>query len=149
MTIDNDFADSGDNENGGVDIKSLRDAADRGRKAAAKAEKLERENAFLRAGVDPDDSKLGYFYRGYDGELSVDAIRAAAVEAGFVAPPQADPAVQEHQQGQQAVDAANAGTESVYDPQGAVHSLEQAFAQGGVEAMIEAGKQYGLRTVTQ
>lgn len=151
MTInDDDFTEPTDmGENGGGDIKALRDAAARGRKAQERAEKLERENAFLKAGVDPDDPKLGYFYRGYEGDLDAEAIRAAAVEAGFLAPPQTDPVVQEHAQGQQAVERASAGTEGVYDPAGAVHSLEKAFAEGGVEAMVQAGRQFGLRTVTQ
>lgn len=151
MTInDDDYTEPNDmGENGGGDIKALRDAAARGRKAQERAEKLERENAFLKAGVNPDDPKLGYFYRGYDGDLSADAIRAAAVEAGFIDPPQADPVVQEHAQGQRAVEQASAGLEGLYDPAGAVHSLEKAFAEGGVEAMVQAGKQFGLRTVTQ
>lgn len=146
MSITTDEYENTDNEGSvAADIQSLRDAAKRGKAASEKAAKLERENAFLRAGVDPDDPKLGYFYRGYNGELSSDAIKAAAIEAGFINPPQADPAVQQHAQGQQAVDAASAGVEAVYDPQGAIHSLEQAFAEGGVEAMIAAGQQYGLR----
>lgn len=127
------------------EIASLRAAADKGKKLEPKVQKLERENAFLRAGIDPEDQKLGYFYRGYDGELSPEAIRAAAQEAGFIAPPQADPAVQAHQQGQQQVMAASQGTESEYDPQGAIYALEKAMAEGGVEAMMQVGQQYGLK----
>lgn len=45
---------------------------------------LERENAFLKAGIDPDDPKARYFVKGYDGKLERDAVRAAAVEAGVI-----------------------------------------------------------------
>jgi hypothetical protein len=127
-----------------VNIQSLRDAAERGRKLEPKVANLERENAFLRAGIDPDDTSLKYFYRGYDGELNPDAIKAAAIEAGFVAPPPPDPAVQAHQQGQGQVQAASAGTEAAYDPAGAVYAMQQAMAEGGVEAMMAAGRTYGL-----
>lgn len=123
---------------------SLRAAADRGKKAKAEADALKRENAFLRAGIDPEDGRLRYFFKGYEGELTADAIRAAATEAGFIAPPPVDPAIAQHQQGQAQVQAASAGTEAAYDPKGAQYAMEKAYAEGGVPAMIEAGKQYGL-----
>lgn len=49
----------------------------------AEAENAKRELVFLKAGINPDDPKAKYFVKGYDGELSVDAIRNAASEAGF------------------------------------------------------------------
>lgn len=52
---------------------------------AAKA--LERENAFLKAGINPDDKDnpmVGYFAKGYDGPLEADAIKAAATAAGII-----------------------------------------------------------------
>lgn len=76
------------------DIPALREAADAGRKAV-------RENAFLKAGIDPDDPKMKYFVAGYSGELTKDAIAAEAKAAGFlsepapVTPEQAPPATEE------------------------------------------------------
>jgi len=134
----------GHNQQNPEGIASLRAAADKGKKLEPENASLKREVAFLRAGIDPDDSKLGYFYRGYDGELKPDAIKAAAIEAGFLAPPPADPAVVAHQQGQAQVQAAAAGTEATYDPAGGQYAMEKAFAEGGIEAMIAVGKQYGL-----
>lgn len=52
---------------------------------AARAEAAERKLAFAEAGLDLTDKKLGYFVKGYDGELSADAIRSAATDAGFLA----------------------------------------------------------------
>lgn len=50
----------------------------------AEAEKARRELMFLKAGVNPDDPKAKYFVKGYDGELTVDAIRQAAEEASYI-----------------------------------------------------------------
>lgn len=43
-----------------------------------------RDLAFLKAGVDPDSPKAKYFVKAYDGDLTVDAIKAEAVAAGLV-----------------------------------------------------------------
>lgn len=50
----------------------------------AEAQKATRELMFLKAGVNPDDPKTKYFVKGYDGELTVDAIRQAAEEASYI-----------------------------------------------------------------
>lgn len=72
------------------EIKSLR-------QQAAEAEQARREVAFIRAGIDPADNAAKYFVKGYDGELSVDAIKAAAVEARLLTPtqPASDPSEQD------------------------------------------------------
>jgi hypothetical protein len=120
------------------DIKNLRRAAEEGKKA-------KREVAFLRAGIDPDDKRMAYFVKGYDGELDATAIRAAAVDAGFIQQEQApDPAQQAAAQSQQRVAAASEGVIPQYDSQGGVAALEQAYAEGGVPAMLDVAKQYGV-----
>lgn len=48
--------------------------------AAADGEKAKRELAFLKAGVNPDTPLGSMFARGYDGELTGEAIKAAAAE---------------------------------------------------------------------
>lgn len=50
----------------------------------AEAEKAKRELVFLKAGINPDDPKAKYFVKGYDGEMTVEAIRAAAEEASYI-----------------------------------------------------------------
>lgn len=48
---------------------------------------LERENAFLKAGINPDDKSnpmAGYFAKGYDGPLDAESIKAAATAAGVI-----------------------------------------------------------------
>lgn len=93
----------------GTGPKELRDAAQRGRQTVAERDQLKRENAFLRAGIDPEDKRLGYFAAGYKGELTKDAITAAAIEAGFVEAPQPDPIVTATNGAEQRVTAASTG----------------------------------------
>lgn len=56
-------------------------------KALAEALQAKRELNFLKAGVNPDDPKFKYFVKAYDGELSSDAIKQAAIEAQLMSPP--------------------------------------------------------------
>lgn len=54
-------------------------------KAKAEAAAVaERELAFVKAGIDPNLPVAKYFMKGYDGDLTPDAIRAAAIEAQIV-----------------------------------------------------------------
>jgi hypothetical protein len=45
---------------------------------------IKRENAFLKAGINPDDPKVKYFAKAYDGPLETAAILAEAKAAGFI-----------------------------------------------------------------
>ena len=66
------------------DLAALRKAARAGETAAKEAADAKRSLAFMQAGVDPADKRLSYFAKAYDGEMTADAIRNAAVEAGFL-----------------------------------------------------------------
>jgi CheY-like chemotaxis protein len=54
-----------------------------------------RELAFVKAGIDPDLPVAKYFMKGYDGEIEVDAIRQAAIEAQIIRDAQAEQTKQE------------------------------------------------------
>jgi hypothetical protein len=54
-----------------------------------------RELAFVKAGVDPNLPVAKYFMKGYDGELTADAIREAALEAQIIRDTKADSIKQE------------------------------------------------------
>ena len=56
------------------------------RAARAEAEAAKRELAFVKAGVPLDNPVAKYFIKGYDGEITPDAIRAAAEEANLIQP---------------------------------------------------------------
>lgn len=62
---------------------------------ADEAAKLEREFAFVKAGIDPNTPMAKYFMKGYEGELTVEAIKEAAIEAKLLGTEQPNVAVQE------------------------------------------------------
>jgi hypothetical protein len=77
--------------------------------ATARAEAAERELAFAKAGV-PDDAGGQIFRRGYDGDLTTDAIKESYEEA-FVGRTQEPPPVSEAELAQQRqIAAAGAGS---------------------------------------
>jgi hypothetical protein len=50
----------------------------------AQASQAQRELAFLKAGVNPENPMAKYFIKGYEGDLEVEAIRKAAEEANLI-----------------------------------------------------------------
>jgi len=75
--------------------RDLEARAKAGDEAVSKLASYERRDVFRDAGLDPSNKAIQYFIKGYDGDLTVDAIRDEAAAAGFgqetSAPPQADP----------------------------------------------------------
>jgi hypothetical protein len=53
-------------------------------KQLVEASAAQRELAFLKAGVPADNPVTKYFVKGYEGEVTPEAIRAAAEEAGLI-----------------------------------------------------------------
>jgi hypothetical protein len=68
-------------------IKELESEIKLYRQQAAEAEQAKRELAFVKAGIDPADTAAKYFVKAYDGELTSDAIKQAAVEARLLSAP--------------------------------------------------------------
>lgn len=109
---DNDDAGGGDQkvEISVEDLRNLRAIAKTHQEDSAKLAVLERENAFAKAKLDLDDPKMGYFIKGYEGDLEPEKIREAAVQAGFVAQQQQIPPAE--MAGHQQMGAAAAGGEA-------------------------------------
>jgi peptidoglycan hydrolase CwlO-like protein len=57
----------------------------------AKYAETEKKMTFMEAGINTSDPKFKYFVKGYDGEMTPEAITQAAVEAQLITP-QASPA---------------------------------------------------------
>jgi hypothetical protein len=78
------------------DARRLAKAAKAGREAQQQLAQLERERAYVKAGVPLDDKRAAYFIAGYTGEQTPEAIKAAWDDAfgGSVATG-ADPAMDE------------------------------------------------------
>ena len=141
------YDDTSDNEQGDEDFKNLRAKARRADTLERENAQIKRELAFVKAGVPLDDPKMTYFVKGYDGDLEPQSIKQAAIDAGFMAAPDApppDPAVQQAQAGQAAVQAAASGTVPSFDEIAIDHQMEQAYAQGGLEALSDVARQYGV-----
>jgi hypothetical protein len=135
-----------DDGDGTEDFKNLRAKARKAAKLEQENVLMRRELAFIKAGVPMDDPKTGYFVKGYDGELDPQAIRQAAIEAGFMAAPQQAPdlEVQAAAAGQAAILAASAGTVPEFDETAIDYRMEQAYAEGGLEGLSAVAEQYGV-----
>jgi hypothetical protein len=79
-TTQTDVDDTDDTQPDGP--KALREAAERGREATKRAEAMEREMAFLKAGIDTDTPVGKMFAKAYDGELDREQITEAAKAVG-------------------------------------------------------------------
>jgi hypothetical protein len=132
------------------DIKGLRQAANKAKKLERELAQMQRELAFHKAGIPLNDPRMNYFVKGYEGELEAEAIRNAAVEAGFLqihSEQEEDPQIQESAAAQERVMRASAGAMPEDVSEGAALSrLEAAMSEGGVEAMLEIARQYGIPT---
>lgn len=98
-----------------------------------------RELTFVKAGIDPADTKVKYFVKGYDGELSPEAIRSAAIEAGFLSPdPQPDRVAE--QQAWQRTNQVAAGAGNV-EPPSIQDRIRNAASEAEVLAILEEAQQ--------
>ena len=76
--------------------------------ARAEAQNAKRELALMKAGIDLDSPQGKLFAKAYDGEISVDAVRASAAEYGLIATSQT-PEVQNDLAGMARISQASAG----------------------------------------
>lgn len=88
-------------------IRQLEKQAKTATEAQARAEAAERKLAFAEAGLSLSDPKMSYFVKGYDGELTAEAITEAATQAGFLGAPAPDDTAALNRIHQVSVDASN------------------------------------------
>ena len=128
-------------------LKNLRAAANRAKKLEAELNQMKRQMAFFQAGIPQDDPRMQYFIKGYEGELEADAIRTAATEAGFLQVEQEAPQVNPVAVAEQRVMAASAGAIAEDNSEAAaLAKLESALNEGGIEAMLDVARSYGVPT---
>ena len=139
------------------DFAALRKQTKATKQAEAKAAAKDREVAFLRAGIDPDAKEgiVGYFAKGYDGDMTPDAIKAAAQAAGVLQAPAPTPeqqAVQQQQAAELAASGRIAGAANAaqgYDGDLAVRqAMDDAYKAGGIEALTAVLQAQGIPRVT-
>lgn len=104
---------------------------------------LQRERAFFLAGIPVDDPAARYFVKGYDGDLTSEAIKQAAIEARILANTAATPEeIAAHQSMQ---NAAAGGTPTAPGPDYAAQLAEMGkkrFAQSD-----DAGQQQHINDI--
>ena len=119
-------------------IKELREAAERGRKAAQELDGMKREMAFLKAGVDTDSKAGLLLFKAYDGELDTDLLRAEAEDLGILRDAPSEP-VQADSSDEQATKERQALVDSNVPPE---NQTESPYAAGHREfrEMLDAGR---------
>lgn len=132
-------------------IKGLEEKARKADELAAQVEQLTRDSVFNSALSGIDHPGLGYFKDGYKGDLTAEAIRQAAIEAGFgrenAEPPPAPqqtspqpPDLAAHQR--MAAAAVGSAPPPPFDP---IEAIAKAQNPDEVMAIIEAhGEKYGV-----
>lgn len=80
--------DDNDNEPDGIslsrdDLRQLREKARTADEATTKLAELERKVLFGEAGIDMTSKAAQYFTKGYEGDMTLEAIKAEAEEAGL------------------------------------------------------------------
>jgi len=131
---DNDDDDLGNEDESSV-LKGLRKQVRENASAAKERDDLARELAFTKAGV-PDSKAAAYFVKGYDGEMTSEAIRSAAVEAGFLEAPKEDTASDEEREAQERTLEASGGSTDDSTPPGYSEDLAAAKNQEEVLAVL-------------
>lgn len=112
------------------------------RKAIAEAEAAKKELAFVKAGIDLTSPMAKYFVKGYDGELSPDAIRLAAEEAQLITPqPKAD--TREVDAWQQSAKVA-AGADIAAPPAGWAQRIANAASEAEIVAIFQEAEAQGI-----
>jgi hypothetical protein len=113
--------------------------------------KLERRLAFSDAGIVTSDPKLAYFVKGYDGPLTPEAIKQAAVEAGFLtaAAPSEDVPAEELAAYERASQvAAGSGSAQTEDVMSGARAVAEATRKAGGDPAIAIAEYLKSRGVT-
>jgi hypothetical protein len=126
-------------------IRALEKKAKERDDLATQLAQLTAERTFIEAGIDPKNTQHQYFMRGYDGEITVDAIKAKATEAGFLSAPEPDAEQTAALEAGQRVAAAASGAPAAGAANEASIRAEMEAAQktGGKEAVLAVARKYG------
>ena len=140
------------------DFAALRKQTQATKVAEKAASDAKREAAFLRAGIDPDSKEgiASYFVKGYEGDLTADAIKAAATAAGVLQAPALTPEQVLQQSAnqdalaaaQRASAAAGAQMSAPTDDMVVRQAMDDAYKAGGIEALTAVLQSMGIPRVT-
>jgi len=116
-------------------MKQLEKENAEARKLLAEADAAKRELAFVKAGIDLSSPMAKYFVKGYDGDLSPEAIRQAGVEAQLISPPEPSPLVEEAQAWNRTAKIA-AGSQTAQPPVDWNRRLQEARSPQEVDSIL-------------
>lgn len=120
-------------------VKNLEKKLAASAEAEQRAAAAEKRAAFAEAGI-PTEGQAVYFRKGYDGEMTADAIKAAAIEAGFLQAPSATNAAED---AHDRVSDASAGAPGVTREADYEAAMYHAAANGGTDEILAVMRQYG------
>lgn len=128
------------------DIKALEKRAKAAEEAQTRAEAAERKLAFAEAGIDLSntDPKLSYFVKGYEGDLTPEAIKAKAIAEGWVSNPEAEQQAQASEDAAALERMADGAANGTPLPVGADAAYEKALATDDREVFYQEAKAAGL-----
>lgn len=120
------------------DLRALRKASKERDDLSRQLEAHTRELAFSRARLDVEDPKLKYFIKGYEGDLTPEAIRAQAEADGFVQSQQQD-TKREDVRAQQRITRASSGASETPNPELGDLIRQAKTPTEVMELMVQAG----------
>jgi ribosomal protein L12E/L44/L45/RPP1/RPP2 len=123
-------------------LRKLEKEAAELRKQNAEAAQLRRELAFIKAGINPDDPKAKYFVKGYDGDLSTEAIVSAATEAQLIAPQST--ATPDDRAGWNTTNRIAAGAETAPDGPSWIDRISKAQSESELMAIFAEAQAQGI-----
>jgi hypothetical protein len=108
----------------------------------AKYADTERKMAFMEAGINASDPKFKYFVKGYDGELSAEAIQQAALEAQLITPQ--GQVSQEDRNAWQQTNRVAAGAETASEGPSWVKRIRDASSQEEIVSIYAEAQAQGI-----
>ncbi len=127
-------------------IKVLEKQAAERKDAIARAERAERGLAFAEAGIPLNDKRFTWFIKGYDGDITAEAIRQAAIESQLLEDEgvsQPSPEQEQERQVHQRIDSATSAGQVVGE-QNVDAALAAAYEKGGDMAVIDFLRSKGI-----
>lgn len=108
----------------------------------SKYAEMEKKLAFTEAGINASDPKFKYFLKGYDGEMTAEAIRLAAEEAQLITPQGA--ISQEDKAAWQQTNKIAAGAETASEGPSWIKRIQDASSEDEIASIFAEAQAQGI-----
>ncbi len=119
-------------------MKELEKQLAEAERRAQAAEQAARRAAFLEAGLDTSNKMTEYFMKAYDGEVTPEAIKQAAVEANLISTPNNGEEAAAWKRTEQVAN----GSGTAQPPIDWTKRINEATSQAEVEAILAEAREY-------